>query len=414
MPKKAKELSAIEVKRLDRPGMHAVGTVAGLYLSVTGSGSRSWILRSMIGGKRRDMGLGGYPDVTLAAARERARQLKEQIDTGVDIIMERRSRRLDLKAANMRKILFRDAAVRCHLKESAEFKSDVHARQWMQTLETYAFPVIGDLNVDEITMEHIRDVLSPIWQDKTETATRVRQRIEVVLTWATVSGYRSGENVARWQGHLAAVLPSPAKLKKLRGDSHHAAMHYRDVPRFMAHLRQCQGLAARALEFLILTAARSGEVRHATWIEMDTSRCVWTVPAMRMKAAREHRIPLTDEAISILAAGPRFLGCDIVFPSVRSKVPLTSTGLSKPLKEYAPEFTVHGFRSAFRDWISETTQFPGAVAEMALAHSIGDKTEAAYRRGDLFDKRISLMATWSEYCYSWVGGQVVPLQRQQQ
>jgi integrase len=410
MPKKAKELSALEVKRIESEGMHAVGGVAGLYLNIQGK-AMSWILRCTVGGKRRDIGLGGFPDVPLAAARDAARELKAQISNGVDVIAERRRRRDELRHASASRLSFRDAAIRCHLKKASEFKNSKHAAQWINTLETYAFPVIGGLDVAEITTEHVMAVLSPLWESKTETASRLRQRIEHVLTWASVSGLRRGDNVARWRGHLDALLPAPNKLKKLQGSGHHAAMNYRNVPKFMAHLKQSKGIAARALEFLILTATRSGEVRLATWDEFDIKRGVWTVPASRMKAGVEHRVPLTAPAIDILKAAPRLLNCNIVFPSVRTLVPLTSAGIAKPLKEYDASVTVHGFRASFRTWCADKAHVPDAIAEAALAHVVGDKTVQAYQRGDMFDKRVELMAAWSDYCHSWEGGQVIPIQR---
>jgi integrase len=409
MPKKAKELSALEVKRIETEGMHAVGGVAGLYLNIKNGGGCSWILRCLIGGKRRDMGLGGYPDVSLAVARDTARQIKEQIRNGIDVVTERQRRRDEIRTALASKLSFREASTRCHLKKASEFKNSKHAAQWINTLETYAFPVIGDLNVDEITTSHVESVLTPVWETKTETATRLRQRIEHVLTWASVSGYRRGENVARWRGHLDALLPAPNKLKKLKGSGHHSAMHYRDVPKFMAHLQHSKGIAASALEFLILTAARSGEVRLATWDEFDIKSGVWTVPGSRMKAGVEHRVPLTAPAINILKAAPRLLNCNIVFPSVAKKVPMTSAGLAKPLKLYDDSVTVHGFRSAFRSWCSDVANIPDAIAEAALSHVAGDKTVQAYQRGDMFDKRRELMTAWSDYCGSWVGGQVVSM-----
>jgi len=412
MPKKIRDMSAIEVKRMSAPGMYAVGGVTGLYLAVQKSGSKSWILRCVIGEKRREMGLGGYPSVTLEMAREKARAFREQIfnnDHPVDPIEQRREAKAALIAAQRatKKILFKDASIKCHSKMLAEFKNIKHAAQWIQTLKTYAFPAIGDLYVDAVDMSHIQSILDPIWETKTETATRVRQRLEAVLSWSTVSGYRSGDNPARWTDHLDQVYGSPAKIKKLKGDGHHAAMPYKEIPAFMSYLRRRQGIAARALEFTILTATRSGEVREAVWSEVDIKEKVWVIPASRMKAGKEHRVPLSDASIDLLKRTPRFIGTDYIFPSTQKKVPLTSSGLQMHLKNYNPEYTTHGMRSAFRDWISEETQFQNIVAEMALAHTIKNAVEAAYRRGDLFDKRVELMTAWSEYCGSHVGGQVV-------
>ncbi|MDA3896314.1 MAG: integrase arm-type DNA-binding domain-containing protein [Desulfobacteraceae bacterium] len=411
MAKAAKELSALEVKRISSPGMFAVGGVSGLYLAVSKSGARSWILRCMIGKKRRELGLGGFPSVPLADARNKARDAREKISQSIDPVAEKKALKAEMEASNMRKLSFKDAAIKCHQKNSAEFKNIKHSAQWINTLKTYAFPVVGNLNVDEIELQHIKAVLDPIWKVKTETASRVRMRLEAVLAWATVSGHRSGDNPARWSGHLNQIYASPAKLKKLKGNIHHAAMPYKELPAFVAHLQKGKGMAARALEFLILTGTRSGEVRDAVWPEVDLKEKVWIIPAERMKAGREHRVPLSDAAIDILKQVPRYIDTDYIFPSIQKKVPLSSTGISKPLKTYNPNYTVHGMRSAFREWIAEETQIQNIVAEMALAHTIGDATEAAYRRGDLFDKRKELMQAWSEYVGSHVSGQVVSFSR---
>ncbi|HKJ94071.1 MAG TPA: integrase arm-type DNA-binding domain-containing protein, partial [Gammaproteobacteria bacterium] len=297
MPKRARELTAIEVKRLARPGFHAVGGVAGLLLQVKPPateegppGARSWVLRTMVGGKRRAFGLGAYPEVSLASARDKAREVKEQIRQGVDPAAERRAAQRALRAAQVKALTFDEAARKCHEARAAEFRSAKHRKDWISSLERYASPVIGDLPVGEVTMPHILRVLEPIWQTRTETATRVRQRIETVLTWATVSGLRSGENPARWEGNLKEVLPNPSKITRVQ---HHRALPWQEVGTFMVALRKREGMAARALEFLILTAARSGEVRGATWSVIDLRVRLWTVPAERIKAGRIHKVPLS-------------------------------------------------------------------------------------------------------------------------
>ena len=262
MPKKARELSAVQVRRLTAPGFYAVGGVAGLHLQVKSSGARSWILRASVGKKRRDIGLGGYPDVTLSSAREGARRAREQILNGLDPVEERRARRMALIDAQAKQLTFAEAAIRCHETKIPGFRNRKHGQDWIRSLDRYVTPRIGDLSVDEIDLPHLIGVLEPIWRTKTETATRVRQRIEAVLAWATVSGFRTGENPARWKGNLEHALPNPSKIRTV---THHPALPWQEVGRFMDELRARDGVSARALEFLILTAARSGEVRLATW-----------------------------------------------------------------------------------------------------------------------------------------------------
>jgi len=394
MPKKAKELSAMDIKRLTAPGRHAVGYIPGLILVVKPSGSKSWILRTVIGEKRRSIGLGGYPEVSLADAREKARETKKLIEQGIDPVEQRQIKRVALVKSQAGKMTFSEAAHLCHEKKQSEFKNEKHSRQWISTIERYAIPVIGDLPVSEIDLPHILAVLEPLWTEKTETASRLRQRIEHVLTWATVSGYRSGDNPARWRGHLDAVLPKPSKVKK---KNHFAALPWQQIGAFMKDLRQRKGTAARCLEFIVLTACRSGEARLATWDEINFKDKVWTVPADRMKAGKEHKIPLTDDAIRLLKNLPRFEGSNYVFTAARGG-PLSDMAVSMVCRRMGAGAVPHGFRSTFRDWAAENTNFPREVAEMALAHTIESAVEAAYRRGDLFDKRRRLMEAWGAYC----------------
>lgn len=403
MPKRARELSAVETKRLTVPGRHAVGGVSGLLLYVRPGGARSWILRTMVGGKRRDIGLGRYPDVPLGGARERARGALEQIHQGADPVERRAAARSALAAARASRITFDEAARKCVAAKAHEFRNKKHAAQWATTLHTYASPVIGSLPVAEVELSHIVTILEPIWTTKTETATRLRQRIEAVLAWATVGGYRQGENPARWKGHLDAVLPKPRKVKKVR---HHKAIQWQEVGRFVAELRHREGISARALEFLILTAARSGEVRGATWDEIDLDRRLWTIPANRIKAGKEHRVPLSDEALTLLKALPHVHGCNYVFPAPRGGA-LSDMSLSAVMKRMGADAVPHGFRSTFRDWCAENTAYPREVCEMALAHAIPDKVEAAYRRGDLMAKRTRLMNEWARFCALVPSGRVV-------
>lgn len=394
MSRKATELGALAVSRLRDPGLHAVGGVSGLYLQVTASGARTWILRATMGGKRRDMGLGGYPDVTLAEAREKAREARAKIEQGIDPILER-ERALSLLKAEQAKSMTFEAACRALIDaKSDEWRNAKHRAQWSSSLETYAYPVIGKLQVGDVGQAHVLSVLQPIWKDKTETANRLRGRIEQVLDWAKVRGFREGENPARWRGHLDKLLPAPAKIARV---VHHKALPIDAMPGFMAALRQRKGIAPRALEFLVLTAARSGEVRGATWQEIDMDAAVWTVPAERMKAGKEHRVPLSPQALALLAGLPRVHGIELVFPAPRGGL-LSDTALTALMRRMELDAVPHGMRSTFRDWTAERTNYPREVAEMALAHTIGNAVEAAYRRGDLFTKRAEMMAEWAIFC----------------
>jgi len=395
MPKRAKELTAAQVRqRTTRPGIHAVGGAAGLVLQVKESGAASWLLRTVVGGRRRAIGLGPFPDVGLKDARDKARTMRDQIREGIDPVEERKAARRRLMAANASRITFDEAARQYIAAKRHEFRNPKHVKQWESTLATYASPVIGKLPVADVELSHIVSILEPIWYDKTETASRLRGRIENVLAWATTSGYRKGDNPARWRGHLDTVLPKPSKVSKVR---HFRALPFTEVGAFMETLRPREGMAARALEFLILTAARSGEVRGATWDEIDLDAGVWTIPAERIKGGREHRVPLSDDAVALLKSLPVFEGSPYVFPAARGG-PLSDAALSALLNRMNVEAVPHGFRSTFRDWASERTSYPHEVVEMSLAHVIPDKVERAYRRGDLFRKRQRLMADWMKYC----------------
>ncbi len=406
MPKKVKELSATEIRRIEKPGRHAVGYISGLLLVVKESGSKSWILRTLVGGRRRSIGLGGYPETSLADAREKAKAAKRAIRQGVDPVEDRRAIRRALLNGHAMAMTFAEAARRCHEKKSPEFKNEKHAKQWIASVNRYAVPVIGAVPVAEIDLQHILSVLEPIWHEKTETATRLRQRLEAILSWATVSGYRKGDNPARWRGHLDAVLPQPGKLKKVK---HHTALPWREINPFMQDLRKREGTAARALEFIILTAARSGEVRHAVWDEIDVGNKVWTIPGDRMKNGNPHTVPLSDQAVKILKALPRFESSPYVFAAARGG-PLSDMAISAVCRRMGVDAVPHGFRSTFRDWCSESTNYPREVAEMALAHTIDSKVEAAYRRGDLYNKRQKLMQQWADYCDAVpVAGTVTPI-----
>ena len=414
MPKKVEELSALAVKNLKGAGLYAVGGVPGLHLQVTSTGAKTWILRFTAGVKpgtgkpwRRDLGLGGYPAVGLADARRKAQEAKDKLAQGIDPITEKREQRSTMLAARLAEITFEKAAQQYIEAKSGEWSNEKHGQQWTNTLTAYAFPVIGSLRVSDIERAHVLQVLEPLWfgdknaelekdrRPKIETGTRVRQRIESVLDWASVRGYRKGDNPARWEGYLDKVLPARGKVQKVQ---HHAALTIADLPDFISRLRQRNGIGAKALEFTILTAARSGEVRGATWDEIDLEARVWTVPAERMKAKKEHRVPLSDTAVALLKGLHRLEGSNLVFPPPRGLNPLSDNTLTKVLKDMEVPVTAHGFRSTFRDWCSEHTEYPSEVAEMALAHTIGNAVEAAYRRGDLFDKRRAMMATWAAFC----------------
>lgn len=394
MPKLADELGALQVsKRAGVPGLHFVGGVHGLALQVTGGGAKSWILRVPIGGKRREMGLGPYPEVTLAKAREKAREARELIRSGVDPIQRQREAASALRAEAAAALTFDDCAASYIKAHEAGWRNVKHAQQWRNTLNTYASPVFGSLLVRDVALPHVMAALEPIWTTKNETASRLRSRIELVLDWATARGMRDGLNPARWRGHLDKLLPKPSKVKK---PEHHAALPVGKVGAFMVELRKVEGMGARALEFTILSAARSGEVRGAKWSEIDLRAKVWTIPAERMKAGKEHRVPLSAQALALLKALPRIDAAELVFPSPKGAAlsDMTLTAVTRRLKVNA---VPHGFRSTFRDWVAERTHYPREVAEMALAHTIGDKVEAAYRRGDLFEKRRHLMTEWADF-----------------
>jgi integrase len=407
MPKLARELGALEVKRLaDQPGLHFVGGVHGLALSVSGVGARSWILRLVVGGRRREMGLGPFPEVTLAKARDKAREARELVRSGVDPVQRQQAAANALRAAAAAAMSFDDCAAAYIKAHEAGWRNAKHAQQWRNTLASYATPVIGSLAVREVALGHVMRILEPIWADKNETASRLRNRIELVLDWAAARGLREGPNPARWRGHLDKLLPRPAKVNRREAQP---ALPIDRVAAFMQQLRRQDGQSARALEFLVLTAVRSGEAREAQWSEIDLEGRVWTIPATRTKAGREHRVPLSDAALELLKALPRKNGSDLVFAAPKGG-PLSDMALTQCIRRLnqaaekpwtdprsGREVVPHGFRSTFRDWAAERTSYPNEVAEMALAHAIDNKVEAAYRRGDLFDKRRQLMADWSVF-----------------
>ena len=395
MPKIAKELSALQVSRLLEAGHHAVGGVTGLYLYVTATGARSWVLRIEVGKKRKHMGLGGFPSVTLAMAREQARMARSEFRAGLDPIAARRKAVSKRLAEQLNAVTFESAAKAYIDAHGDTWKNPKHRAQWSATLATYAFPVIGSLQTAHVTQAHVLAVLEPIWKTKNETAARLRGRIEAVLDWATVRGYREGENPARWKGRLDKLLPAPGKIQKT---VHRKALPIDAVTQFMRDLRDKEGVTARALEFVVLTAARSGEVRGATWGEIDLDAAVWVVPGDRMKAGREHRVPLCTQAVELLKKMPRFVGNEHVFPSPRGKA-LSDMALLAVMRRMEVDAVPHGFRSTFRDWVGERTDYPRELAEQALAHTLENKVEAAYRRGDALEKRRTMMQEWSDFLY---------------
>ncbi len=412
MPKIAKELSPLEVKRLSfrvDPGTgeaiearYPVGGVSGLLLRITATGSKQWILRVKIGNRRPDMGLGPYPEISLAQARDKAREVKEKIRNGIDPLEERRALKRSLLAEQISTLTFQKAMEEYIRMKSKEFRNPRQETQWTNSLTTYAIPHLGELPVREIDLPHIKQVLDPIWETKTETANRVRARIENILGWCAIHGYRSNENPARWQGYLDEVYPSPEKIKK---KNHFSAMPYDKLPDFVEALKNRDGIAARALEFLILTASRTNEVIGdkrikkvgVTWQEIDFKRRIWTIPETRMKSEKVHRVPLTDSAIELLKGMGEGAPEDLIFPGPKGDTP-SNNFLSAVMKRMEEPFTVHGFRSTFKDWARERTTYADEVSELALAHVNSDATRAAYARSELIDKRRLMMADWEQFC----------------
>jgi integrase len=379
-----------------KPGKYGDG--GGLQLAVAPTGARKWVLRFLWGGKAREMGLGSYPEIGLAEAREKALAARKLARSGVDPIAERQQ--------DKRVPTFGDLAGEVVTEQGKSFRNAKHRAQWKMTLEIYAAP-LRPKAVDAITTEDVLGVLKPIWTEKAETASRLRGRIERVLNAAKAKGFRSGENPAAWRGHLENLLPKRQKLAR----GHHAAMPYPDVPAFVARLREREAVAALALEFAILTAARSGEVLGARWSEIDLAAKVWTVPPDRMKAAREHRVPLSKRALAILKRAEAAKTSNLVFPGQSAGRPLSVMAMDMVLRRMGASVTVHGFRSSFRDWAGNETHFPRELAEHALAHVLGDKAEQAYRRSDALEKRRALMDAWAAYCGPNAGSNVVKLAR---
>jgi integrase len=390
-------LTAKRVERTKKPGRYRDGIVPGLLLQISESGAKSWVLRYELHGRERMMGVGPVKAFNLKEARDRARRARQLLADGIDPLADKHAAKAAAKLAAARKLSFKEAANKYFDHYASKWTSPSHREAFLGTLKAYAFPVIGDMDVATISTPDVHRILDPIWKTKSITADRTRSRVEQVLDWAVVRGHRQpGTNPARWVGHLEHSLAAPRQLAPIK---HHPAMKYDALPSFMAKLRSEQGSAARALEFLILTAARSGEVRGATWDEINFADQTWTVPAARMKGRKEHRVPLTKEALDLLRDLPREDGNPFVFIGGRPGEGLARIAMLWLLdgRMGVKDVTIHGFRSTFRDWAGEATSFAPDIAEAALAHQKG-KVEAAYARGTLFDKRRKLMEAWSRYC----------------
>ena len=381
---------AIQSKKI--PGYYSDG--GNLYLRVSKELNKTWAFYYKKNGKRTELGFGSLNDISLEQARDKASELRKQLKNGVDPIEEKQRIANEIKAKKAKYITFEQCAINYIEAHKTGWKNKKHIQQWHNTLSQYAYPVFGDLEVKLVDTNLITKCLNPIWLTKNETAGRLRGRIEVILDWATVHGYREGLNPSRWKGHLDKLLAKPSKIQTVK---HHKALPFTEIALLLADLHQQEGVSARCLEFTILTAARTGEAIGATWSEIDIDNKIWTIPSIRMKAKREHRIPLSPAAICILNKMLVFKLNDYIFPGTKNG--LSNMSMSSVLKRMnISDITVHGFRSTFRDWAAETTSYPGEVVEMALAHTIKNKTEEAYRRGDLLEKRSQLMEDWANFC----------------
>jgi integrase len=381
-----------------KPGRHPVGGVSCLYLLVTDAGTKSWVYRPTIAGKRRDMGLGGYPTVTLAMARERARKAFEKIRDGLDPIEEAKRAKSELKASRAKDVTFETCALDYLTDHEKEWSGSKSYNQWLRSLKKHVFPKIGDLFVRDVGVPQVLDVLKPIWHERTETASRIRGRIESILAAAKVKGLRDGPNPAAWKENLEHILPSAKKIKVVK---HFPSLHYSDLGAFMQRLRKVDGQGARALEFAILTVSRANMVCGALWSEVDLAEKTWTIPKERMKgpdvvSKRDHRVPLSQAALDLLEKQPRIKDCDLIFPSSRG-TPISDATMGAVLKRLKVNAVPHGFRATFKTWATEITRFEVQIVEMALAHVIADPVEDAYQRGDLFLKRGICMDRWAAF-----------------
>jgi integrase len=414
MPRIAKELAPLAVKGLTTAGLHPVGGVAGLMLQVSPKGTRSWLLRIKVGDKRREIGLGAFPGVTLALAREKAQATRDDITKGIDPVAQRAAARQTIVEQQQEERALDWTFKRCaeaYIKaKKPGWRNAKHGTQWVNTLTTYAYPTIGDVLVRHVNITHITTIIEPHWATKNETINRVRNRIELVLDWATVRKLRSGDNPARWKGNLDKLLADRKIVGAVTG---HRALASADLYAFMQALKGVSGTSARCLEFVILTACRSGEARLATWAEIDIKAKTWAIPGQRMKSGRPHSVPLSDDAVALLEALPKMEGTDLVFPGAKQGKPLSDMSLTAVMRRMAVDAVPHGFRASFSSWCASSTAYPEEVREMALAHAIGDGTVAAYQRSDLFDKRRNLMADWAKFLGTApvVGDNVVPMHK---
>jgi integrase len=391
------KLTAVQAKT-KKPGMYGDGK--GLWLFVGTGGAKSWLLRYMMDGRAREMGLGSYSDLTLAGARDRARECRQQIREGLDPIEARRERRAAQQVERAKAMTFKQCAEAYIAAHKAEWTNEKHRKQWSKTFlvddEPYVPSAIGKLPVAAIDEAVVMKILTPLWESRPSTARRVRGRIESVLDWATTSKFRKGDNPARWKGHLEHLLAKPEKASE---DKRLAALPYAEISALMAEVRQQEGVAARALEFTILTAARAGETFGATWLEMDVSNKLWVIPSSRMKAGVEHRVPLSGPTLAILDDMRTIRQGTLVFEGARAGRPLSHESMLRVLRAMGRDnLTVHGFRSTFRDWCGDMTNFPREICEAALAHTVGSKVETAYRRGSALEKRRQLIDAWARYC----------------
>ncbi|WP_454834189.1 tyrosine-type recombinase/integrase [Pseudomonas lini] len=394
------KLNPKQVDNVTEAGTYEDGE--GLRLVVKASGKKSWVLRFQLAGKRREMGLGGFPDVTLKEARSKAVDQRKLLQQKIDPLTERDATRLAQQKAEQaqkaKAITFKSVTLDYIAAHRAGWKNAKHAQQWENTLTTYAFPILENLNTEDVTTEHVLQVLTPIWQSKSETASRVRNRIEMVLDAAKARGLREGENPARWRGHLDKLLPPRSKVKVV---VHHPALPWAEIPAFMKEIAKHDDLSYKAMQLTILTACRTNEVLGSTWTEFDLEKKVWRIPPHRMKAAKEHRVPLSDAALSVLKGLAQIRSDSYVFPGAREGRPLSNMSMLMALRRMKREdLTMHGFRSTFRDWAAESTNYPREVCEQALAHVRQDKAEAAYFRGDLFEKRLAMMRDWASFVNS--------------
>src|SRR5215471_16676445 len=410
MARTLNRLSAFKVAKAKEPGMYGDG--GGLYLRVADGGSKQWIYRYVTNGRPRDMGIGPVHVLTLAEAREKAREASKLRLEGIDPIAAKHAQRAAAAVAAASAMTFRQCAEGFIKDNEASWTNYKHRLEWERSLARYAFPVLGNLPIASIDTPLVLKVLKPLWERVPETASRVRGRIENVLGWATVHHYRTADNPARWKGHLEHALPARSKVAKVK---HHAALPYTQTGLFMAKVRKDSRIGARCLEFIALTVARVGEANLAEWNEIDFAERVWTVPAKRMKAGKEHRVPLSKAALAVVEDMRAIRVSDYIFPGKRTGRPVGANTALRIAKETADiDITTHGLRSTFRDWAAERTSFPNEVVEMALAHAINSAVEAAYRRGDLFEKRRRLMEAWADYCgKSIASGKVVAIRRGQ-